>query len=177
MFKTRIRDAKSYLKSGRCSASYLFVNLNCCDLWTAHLAVSEYVVFWFGFAVEKNFLRYKVFIVPPPPFFSPMVSVWVNISHFLTQCINFAFFKSSVPSYADVLKYSYPQWVCFHVFPLFGWWCQMGSMQIVELLCWYIARCFLFRSEYAPPLTVVSILIFLLKSFWFIFMASSLFSF
>lgn len=89
-------------------------------------------------------------------FFS-IVNVWVDISLFQSACISF-------PSYSVVLKHWYPQWVCFHVFPLLGWLCHMGSMQIAQLLPWYAARCFPFGIEYALPLAVVPTLVFLLKT-------------
>lgn len=87
---------------------------------------------------------------------------------FHCQCVggHFSLFQSACirfPSYSVVLQHWYPQWVCFHVFPLLGWLCHMGSMQIAQPLPWYAARCFPFGIEYASPLAVVSTLIFLLK--------------
>jgi len=66
MCKIGIREAKSYLKSGSYSASHLSVTASSELLRSLNSpgCLPAYVVFWFGFAVEMNFPRQKVFIVP-----------------------------------------------------------------------------------------------------------------
>lgn len=162
------REAESSLKSGIYSGAHLSVTTFSECLWSlnspSYIHRACCILFWFCCRDEKFIVPFYIF--------------WC----LYRQCVGgqFALFQSvciSIPSYSVVLKHQYPQRVCFHVFPLLGQLCQMGFMQIVQLLPWYIARCFLFIMEYTLPLAVLSTLIFLLKSFWFIFMASSLFSF
>lgn len=161
MYIIETRKVKSSVRSGSYAGAHLSVSTS--SEWSRSCCTHRAVAFCFGFAVEVRYLLFPC--------------LGLHCQHVDRQLALFYSVSITVPSYSVVLKRQYSQRVCFHVFPLRGQLCQMGFMQIVQLFPWYIARCFLFIMEYTLLLAVVSTLIFLLKSFWFIFMASSLFSF